>query len=187
MPRSGPGQSPAKMSAALASPHANGACGRGVDASARVSAPTHAALHGVRFLQERSLTIFRRYFPVQTAADGLAAGGMHASRVCRGRVFGTTARLVCRLQAHLATSAPVVFAIEIRKAPRRLRRRLLWRDGAYRSGGAPAASKLLMIIPADGSAGRQRRATQRSDWLATRTHESRNRLKNVRFSSSCAA
>jgi len=55
---------------------------------------------------ERGLTIFRRYLPVQTAADGLAAGGMHASRVCRGRVFGTTARLVCRPQAHLATSAP---------------------------------------------------------------------------------
>ena len=31
---------------------------------------------------------------------------MHASRVCRGRVFGITARLVCRPQAHLATSAP---------------------------------------------------------------------------------
>jgi hypothetical protein len=57
-------------------------------------------------LRERGLTIFRRYFPVQTAADGLAAGGMHASRVCRGRVFGTTARLVCRPQAHLVTSAP---------------------------------------------------------------------------------
>jgi hypothetical protein len=56
-------------------------------------------------LRARGLTIFRRYFPVQTAADGLAAGGMHASRVCRGRVFGTTARLVCRPRAHLATSA----------------------------------------------------------------------------------
>jgi len=83
-----------------------------VDASGRCS----VNVDGVRLdtcggawrphLPERGLTIFRRFFPVQIAADGLAAGGMHASRVCRGRVFGTTARLVCRPQAHLAPSFP---------------------------------------------------------------------------------
>jgi hypothetical protein len=100
-------------------------------------------------LRARGLTIFRRYFPVQPAADGLAAGGMHASRVCRGRVFGTTARLVCRPQAHLATSAPRGLVQLKPKARRRCGRRPSAGGlRAYRSGGASAASKPLMIIPA---------------------------------------
>src|ERR1700704_1102947 len=41
----------------------------------------------------KATTIFRRYFYVATAADGLCAGGLHAGPGCRGRVFGTTACL----------------------------------------------------------------------------------------------
>jgi hypothetical protein len=81
--------------------------------------------------------IFRQYFNVKTAIDGLAAGGMQASRVCRGRVFGATACLVCRPQAHLAT--PVSYGRG--DAPRSWTSIIVWHEWEFIAPAAPRPAR----------------------------------------------
>jgi hypothetical protein len=137
-------------------------------------------------LRSRGLTIFRRYCPLQTAVDGLAAGGMHASRVCRGRAFWYHSTLGLPPESppcHIGLAWSLQLKFESR---RRLRRR--------------PSSGLGLTAPA--GLGRLQGAHDHPGWARQRGvsgqrlrdlivvgpphHASRSRLKNARRSSSCA-